>query len=324
MALLTVALPTYNGERYLDETIRAILAQSFKDFELLILDDSSRDGTLACVSRVTDPRIRVHCNEVNLGLPTNMNIALAMAKGKYLARVDQDDIPTPDRFARQVAYLEDHPEVTVVGSQIEHFGDLNAGSTLPLDDAQIKARFVSGDAYFANQASMGRTDFYQSHRLQYDASLYVVDDLGFWFDCMLQGAKFANLPEALTRYRVHRDMTSFNLDGARLDQSKERLYRRLLPIYFPRLTGRNCRTLLTLYRLGMRDGADLATLVDCHRIVGSIMNDVDTTWGQDAEGSRQALLSLLNAARTYSLDARTVTPDQCQVLDQVFHLAMRG
>lgn len=323
MPALSVVLPTYNGERHLRETVQAILSQTFTDFELLILDDGSSDGTLESLSAIADARVRIHRNAVNLGLPTNMNIGLALATGKYVARVDQDDLPTPDRFAKQVAHLEAHAETTVVGSQIEHFGEVGGRTAMPLDDGHIKANFVCGENYFANQASMGRLDFYRSHRLLYDANLYVVDDLGFWFDCMLCGATFANLPESLTRYRVHRSMTSFNLDGRRLDQSKSRLFRRLLPAYFPTLTGAECEALIALHQMRMRDGLDLDALINIHQIVGRLAGSgpVLTDSGQDPGASQQALLLLLNRAREHAIKAGTLRVEQCQVLDRVFHLA---
>ena len=317
--VLSVALPTFNGEEHLAATLESILAQSFGDFELLILDDGSRDGTLDCVSRFKDGRVRLHRNAVNLGLPTNMNIAIAMAQGSFLARVDQDDLAHPDRFARQVACLHDHPDITIVGSQIRHFGEgMEFVSAMPADDGRIKARFIAGADYFANQASMGRLDFYRKHHLRFDANLYVVDDLGFWFDCMLHGARFVNLDEPLTNYRVHRHMTSMNLDVPRINQSKRRLYRRLLPTYFPSIDGKACERLMRLYDAETRLGLPIDQLAELHHLVGTHLRIVDTRYGQDEQECRDAFLRLLNNARSAALEHQVMSVADARALDAVF------
>lgn len=322
MPLLTVVLPTYNGQKHIEETIRSILDQTFGDFELLVLDDCSSDDTLKCVSSFIDPRIRVHRNVVNLGLASNMNIGMALAQGKFLARVDQDDVARSDRFAQQVEFLLRRTDITVVSSQVEHFGQLEfMGDSLPLDDQTIKARFVSGTHYFANQASMGRLSFYRTHRLQFDPSLYVVDDLGFWFDCMLAGAKFANLAEPLTRYRVHEGMTSMNLNIERLNKSKDRLYRRLLPTYFPQINGEECERLLAVYHMGRPVGWEVEELTHLHKIVGGAVYCVDDRWGQSADECRRLLLGFLDHFRSESIAAKTITAEQNLMLEKVFYEA---
>ncbi|MET3497452.1 glycosyltransferase family 2 protein [Variovorax boronicumulans] len=325
MPALTVVLPTYNGERYLAETIEAILGQSFEDFELLVLDDGSTDGSLDIAHGFRDARVKVHRNDLNLGLPTNMNIGVARARGPFLARVDQDDLPRADRFAQQIEFLRAHEDITVVGSQVEHFGAMEVSvSEMPLTDDKIKARFVSGVSYFANQASMGRVGFYRQHRLQFDANLYVMDDLGFWFDCMLAGAKFANIAEPLTRYRVHHEMTSMNIDTARIDRAKDRLYRRLLPMYFPALDGASCERLMTLHHMHRPRGWPLEDMVALHAAAGLAVSHVNCRWGQCAHESREALLMKLNGARALSAEAGFIEPAQFAVLDEIFRTASAG
>lgn len=322
MPALTVVLPTFNGERYLAETIEAILGQSFGDFELLVLDDGSTDGSLDIANGYRDARLHVHRNAVNLGLPTNMNVGMAMAQGAFLARVDQDDLPRNDRFEQQVDFLRQHDAITVVGSQVEHFGAMDVSvSEMPLADDKIKGRFVSGISYFANQASMGRVDFYRRHRLQFDANLYVMDDLGFWFDCMIAGAKFANIAAPLTRYRVHHEMTSMNIDTLRIDRAKDRLYRRLLPMYFPLLDGAACERLLSLHHMNRPRGWSLQDMVALHRAAGVAAAHVDCRWGQCAQECREALLAKLNGARTLSAEAGFIEPSQFAVLDEIYRVA---
>jgi Glycosyl transferase family 2 len=151
-----------------------------------------------------------------------------LCRGEYIARIDHDDLAEPGRLRKQAEFLDANPSVTVVGSQIRLFGQEDSVTDFPLDDASIKGRFLQGAAYLANPSAMFRREFIQQHAIRYDPKLDIVDDLGFWFDCMLHGACFANLPEPLTAYRIHSSMTSKNLNGARLYDAKVRLYSGLL------------------------------------------------------------------------------------------------
>ena len=113
---VSVLLPLYNGEAYIREAVESVLAQTRRDFELLILDDGSRDGSLAIVQEIArrDPRVRLISRE-NRGLTETLNELLAAARGEFVARMDADDVCLPDRFERQVAFLDAHPEVVCVG-----------------------------------------------------------------------------------------------------------------------------------------------------------------------------------------------------------------
>lgn len=113
---ISVIMPAYNGAAHIAETIHTVLAQSFADWELVIVDDCSTDGTLAVLARCTDPRIRVIESETNGGPVAARNLAFAATRGAYIAALDQDDLCHPERFARQFDYLEAHPEIVAVAS----------------------------------------------------------------------------------------------------------------------------------------------------------------------------------------------------------------
>lgn len=108
--LVSVVLPVYNAEKYVGQAIQSIVAQSFQEWELIVVDDGSTDKSLAIVQSFSDPRIRVLAHGQNLGYPVAMNTGIECAKGKYVARMDSDDVSHPERLARQVAFLEEHPE----------------------------------------------------------------------------------------------------------------------------------------------------------------------------------------------------------------------
>lgn len=125
---VSVVMATYNGAALVGATIASLQAQSFADFELIVVDDCSADDTAAVVEAVADPRIRVIRSGVNRGVVLARNAAFAHARGRYIAALDHDDLCHPERFARQVAYLEAHPGTVLVGTAANVLQD---GAILP-------------------------------------------------------------------------------------------------------------------------------------------------------------------------------------------------
>lgn len=107
---VSVIMPAYNAEKFIEKTINSILNQTYTDFELLIIDDCSTDNTMDVVRRIKDNRIRIINNKTNQGIAKSRNIGLANAKGEYIALMDNDDLTVVDRFEKEVCYLENHPE----------------------------------------------------------------------------------------------------------------------------------------------------------------------------------------------------------------------
>lgn len=116
---ITVLMPVYNGEKYLREAIGSILNQTFNDFEFLIINDSSTDSTREIILSYDDTRIRLEDNEKNIGLTHSLNKGLRLAKGKYVARMDADDISLPDRLEKQLAVIENNTDVSIVACWID-------------------------------------------------------------------------------------------------------------------------------------------------------------------------------------------------------------
>jgi glycosyltransferase involved in cell wall biosynthesis len=324
MPRISILLPTFNASAFIAETIGSILSQTEGDFELLVLDDLSSDSTADIVRALDDPRIRLHVNPVNLGTPTNINIGLALARGTYVARMDHDDIAAPDRLRLQATFLDQHAEVVLLGGQIEHFQDEVGRSSLPLDDAGIKAQLLVGFNYIANPTTMFRTQFIHRHGIRFDPNLYVVDDLGFIFDCVEAGGALANLPQVLLRYRIHEAMTSRNLDASRLYRSKSRLFRRILPTYFPGISGAEGERLLDLYQLHDRAPSDMPSLKDLFHATGRAISRVSDRLGQDPALTAQAFAGLLTRRADYLInDAGRLTLEAYrEVLEPIYLQAL--
>jgi glycosyltransferase involved in cell wall biosynthesis len=113
---VTVLTTVYNGLPYLSEAIESILNQTYTDFEFLIIDDASTDGSQECINSFTDPRIRVSKNEKNIGQVPSLNKGLQLARGKYIARLDQDDVSLPNRLEEQIGFLEEHLDISIICS----------------------------------------------------------------------------------------------------------------------------------------------------------------------------------------------------------------
>src|SRR5689334_8848417 len=119
---VTILMPACNARKYIAEAIRSVLGQSFKDYELLIVDDGSTDDTLTVIRQFEDPRIRVLCKEKE-GISAALNAGLHMARGVYIARFDADDICISHRLERQVLFLDGHPAYLLVGSDAEYISE---------------------------------------------------------------------------------------------------------------------------------------------------------------------------------------------------------
>jgi glycosyltransferase involved in cell wall biosynthesis len=209
---ISVAMSVYNGERFLPLAIESVLGQSFADFELLILDDGSTDGSAATIRRYAeaDSRVRPVIRE-NRGLIASLNQLLDMAEAPLVARMDADDICRPERFARQVAFLTDHPDYGVVGSWSEDIGEhgealVRSGADHPLVHEEMLAAIEQGEQLICHPAVMFRRDVVLSVG-GYHAAFRHCEDLDLWLR-LSSVTRMGNIPERLLRYRRYPDQVS--------------------------------------------------------------------------------------------------------------------
>lgn len=203
--LVSVLMPAYNAERYVAEAVESILAQTFTDFEFLIIDDGSTDRTRAILERFAarDDRIRL-VSRPNTGHVVALNQMLANARGKLLARMDADDVALPDRFAAQVKFLRDHPEVVCVGG---HYQVIDAKgrplwiNTPPERDEEIQRMALSGRCPINHPSVMMRARVARDVG-GYREEMIVAQDLDLWLR-MGERGQLANLPKVVLRYRLH-------------------------------------------------------------------------------------------------------------------------
>ena len=208
---ISVLMPVYNGSKHIREAIDSILNQTHANFELIIIDDCSKDDTVEIVKSYTDKRIVLIQNEVNLRTASSLNKTIEIAKGKYLARMDQDDISYPERFAKQIAFLEANPDYGICGTQLRNFGEHVNGeidTNTPLLHEELQLRNLYYVA-FDHTSVMMRRSVLMDNNLRYRAGV-IAEDYSLWKQLLLV-TKGATIDEVLMKRRVHGSSTTSTL-----------------------------------------------------------------------------------------------------------------
>lgn len=205
MPKITVLMPVYNCELYIREAVDSILNQTFTDFEFLIIDDASTDNTVEIIKTYTDSRIKLIEKPSNTGYTNSLNYGLQIAKGAYIARMDGDDISLPERFERQVAFLEMNSDIALCGSW---YSTIGSGDVIKVTDNHdnIKLALLRGNC-MAHSSVMMRKQVLDKLPVAYNVSKEPAEDYDLWVRLVGIG-KLHNLQEVLLNYRVHNTQVS--------------------------------------------------------------------------------------------------------------------
>lgn len=219
---VSVIMPVYNAEKYLREAIESILTQTFSDFEFLILNDGSTDHSIDIIRSYNDSRIRIHSSGVNRGLIFQLNKGLNLSRGKYIARMDADDISLPERLARQVEFLETHPEIGVLGTGVTIIdGDGNTSHTLqpPTQHVVIKWCLCFNNLITHPSVMMRRQIVGQVGG--YNPDMALAEDFDLWrrLSCV---TRLSNLKDLLVFYRIH-DSNASTIHASEVRQTAVRI-----------------------------------------------------------------------------------------------------
>ena len=252
--LVSVIMPAYNAEAYIAEAVSSILDQSWRNLELIIVDDASTDSTADIIRGLTDPRIRLLTNSCNLGISASTNRAVDASRGEYLALMDDDDISMPDRLKAQVTSLENNPEIMILGTgsylidpKGKFFGYTGA---LPESPKYYQAKLLIGNVEFCNSSAMIRKSFLKENHLSYREGYLGMQDYRLYMEASKRGS-ISCLADIHHRYRVHGDgmsirahrdfpterariynsirCDSLRMSGVRLSEQEESMLGRLLP-----------------------------------------------------------------------------------------------
>lgn len=200
--LISVAMPIYNAGKYLRSAVLSIVQQTYPNWELLLIDDGSSDNSLQTISDISDARIRIFQDGQNKGLAARLNECIDLARGEYLARMDQDDVSYPDRLLRQISVLQSDPYLDLVATRTVTIDETNQVTGLfpyAISHQEICAQPWRG-FHFAHPTWMGRTEWFAAHRYAVPGPYFCEDQ-----ELLLRSYKssrFATLPEVLFAYRI--------------------------------------------------------------------------------------------------------------------------
>ena len=202
---ISAIMSVYNGEEYLDAAIESVIKQTFTDWELIIINDCSTDATADILAKfaMQDKRIRVYTNEVNLRLPKSLNKAISYAEGKYIARMDADDICLPTRFEKQYAFMEKNGDVALSSCRfmtLKKEGIASGGCGGRIDNEALCARLLFTNPIL-HPGIIAKAEIMKE--LKYDETLTCTEDLELWTRFAMRGYKIEILPEYLMLYRIH-------------------------------------------------------------------------------------------------------------------------
>lgn len=211
MPRISVVMASYNRIDYIKESVESILSQSFKDFEFIIIDDCSTDGTRELLEKYAtlDSRIKLIKNKSNKGLIYNLRLGMDMACGEYIARMDDDDISYPNRFEKQIEYMDKNKDIIVCGTFIELIGDVdnNEGwvKHSSSDEIELLLNFFNP---ICHPSVIMRKDFLKQNNINFSYDALHAEEYDLWKQIIFKNGKIANLPEVLLKYRIHKKRIS--------------------------------------------------------------------------------------------------------------------
>ena len=219
-SLISVILPVYNCQEYIFDAVQSILNQTYTNFELLIIDDCSTDETVKVIKSFNDERINLILKEKNSGYTDSLNYGITISKGDFIARMDGDDISFPERFQKQIDFLQANEDIILCGTGIKII-DSTQFLRHPSSHEDIKVKLCFSNAFYHP------TVMFKSKTLEennYDKNFEPAEDYDLWTKLVFKG-KVANLNEILLNYRIHPNQISnykkeIQLEAATISQMR--------------------------------------------------------------------------------------------------------
>lgn len=218
MSSVSIVLPTYNGERYIKESIESVIKQTYTDWELIIVNDCSTDTTKEIINRYAeaDNRIKVISNEINLKLPKSLNIGFGVANSDYLTWTSDDNYYLPDAIDKMVNFLENNPNCQMVVADMENIDDAGnvIGKFSIYDDELMLYNDCVGACFMYRKSAKEAIG-------NYSPEWFLVEDYEYWLRFLFKYKHIGRISDILYRYRYHEN----SLTGSRLNEIKEQLHK---------------------------------------------------------------------------------------------------
>jgi glycosyltransferase involved in cell wall biosynthesis len=199
--LVSVIIPLFNSSIFIKQTLNSVLKQTFKNIEIILIDDFSTDNTLKIVKQYTNTNIELHNNKYSKGIVGAMNTAFEITKGDFVALLDHDDIAVSTRIEEQIKFLTNNKSIGVCGTWMQEFEKRNKIWKYYTNHNEIQACILFHSP-IANPTAMFRTELIHKYHLKYDDNYEYAQDNQFWAKMSLI-TKFSNIPKILTFYRKH-------------------------------------------------------------------------------------------------------------------------
>lgn len=266
--MVTVLMAVYNGERYVRKAIESILEQTFSDFEFLIVDDGSSDGSGEILRAYPDARIRVLTNAGNMGLSASLNRGLELSRGDYVARIDADDVSLPMRLQAQVKFLDTHSDIVLVGSKYE---TINAsGHSMERVKVLTHPSAIRFCLLFDNPICHSSVMFRRRMVIEaggYDPRVEVGQDFDLWNRLVYMGG-ITQIPETLVQLRLHRASVSRSSSSSVKSQYVLTVIQNV-----QRLTGRKIPfdVAESLFGQSTRKSFDPSAVRQAHKVMGDCL-----------------------------------------------------
>ena len=242
---ISVIMSVYNSERFLNQAINSILDQTFSEFEFVIVNDASTDNSRNIILSYTDSRIKLIDNDTNIGLTKSLNKAIEIAKGRYIARMDADDISLPDRFSVQYDFLEANNDFTLVGSGAYLINENN--NEIGSLNRPFTNEIIIGHAFFYNPIIHPVVMFRKNTIVEigaYNIAIKRAQDYDLWLRLIKHGAKICNLPQLLLQHREHDNSIESAYPGEQQRYAAQALHDALIIIFSLNVSIKN----IELYR----------------------------------------------------------------------------
>ncbi len=233
--LVSVIMPTYNDGKYLKPAIESILNQTYPNIELLLINDGCTDNTDAFVKTLVDFRLKYFVNDKNRGYIFSLNKGISLAKGKYIARMDADDLCPLDRLEKQISYLENNPQIDVIGGSMITFENNTNKERIcnfPENHDEIKSRLFFRNA-ISHPTIVIKTKILTKYNIKYNSEYIAAEDYKLWTD-LIKVARFHNLSDNLLYYRIHSNSVSKKRSQIQLETANK-IQKEILTEFIPNL-----------------------------------------------------------------------------------------
>jgi glycosyltransferase involved in cell wall biosynthesis len=292
---ISVVMPVFNGAQFILESVQSILNQDFDHFECIVINDGSTDETSLLLQSIKDKRLAIHEMPANFGMSSALNLGIIKAQGEYIAIMDADDIAFSNRLKLQVAFMDNHPDIHILGARSIRIKD-NKENIIdkplhPLIDSEIKSRMVllNGSALL-HPTTVIRKSFIDTYNLRYQLFRSSSNDHDFWVRCIERGVKFHTLEDILIYKRKHaHNISTMGYSNQNTMHAKTLCREKIMSMYYPFLNLVEIKSLVYLMQFNSNMSFSKAYLNQGINSAKKAMQDTNSYFGESKNYLKEIL-----------------------------------